>query len=267
MDFNRDLQHLHRRGEHVLPFVLQSPSGGLGDSCPFHHHRYAKGGLIRGVPCATHCDLAGAGSAQLCFLLNKLTSTQPGCQVQGNVEQGVSFTFRIGAKKTDIPVRTKTMIPVTRCSLPKSKDREGNGAFTGDTALSALCFSGTVPARYATNAGTPLTHTSTSPLHSNVQWQGWTDTLTSVTTVLSASLCSLPNSLSGKHLFAFHRSSILPCNPNLPPGWFCSTSKGRLALAQFLQSPGLRYLGGPLSFSQVITSHNWSPFQRHAPVL
>lgn len=33
--------------------------------------------------------------------------------------KGECFTFRIGARKTEIPVSTKTMIPVTLCSLQR----------------------------------------------------------------------------------------------------------------------------------------------------
>lgn len=38
-------------------------------------------------------------------------------------EQGC-FTFRIGARKTEIPVNTKTMMPVTLCSLEWREKRD-----------------------------------------------------------------------------------------------------------------------------------------------
>lgn len=34
------------------------------------------------------------------------------------------FTFRIGARKTEIPVNTKTMMPVTLCSLERQEKRD-----------------------------------------------------------------------------------------------------------------------------------------------
>lgn len=34
------------------------------------------------------------------------------------------FTFRIGARKTEIPVSTKTMMPVTLCSLERREKQD-----------------------------------------------------------------------------------------------------------------------------------------------
>lgn len=38
---------------------------------------------------------------------------------------GQSLTFRIGARKTEMPVRMKTMMPVTLCSLAEMSAQSG----------------------------------------------------------------------------------------------------------------------------------------------
>lgn len=38
---------------------------------------------------------------------------------------GQSLTFRIGARKTEMPVRMKTMTPVTLCSLVEMSTQSG----------------------------------------------------------------------------------------------------------------------------------------------
>lgn len=38
---------------------------------------------------------------------------------------GQSLTFRIGARKTEMPVRMKTMMPVTLCSLAEMSTQSG----------------------------------------------------------------------------------------------------------------------------------------------
>lgn len=62
---------------------------------------------------------------------------------------GQSLTFRIGARKTEMPVRMKTMMPVTLCSLAEMSAQSGvtwktlSGHFPAPSALllhlSLLC--------------------------------------------------------------------------------------------------------------------------------
>ena len=47
------------------------------------------------------------------------------------------FTFRIGARKTEIPVSTKTMMPVTLCSL-EQREKQGEAVLAGPAAASGL---------------------------------------------------------------------------------------------------------------------------------